>query len=107
MPKFQRTPNSAEILKNVNTTTALEYAPRISADALTLLFTRVRSVLGGGNPAIYVSQRGKVAEPFGAPQRLVALDGFVEAPTFSPDERSVYYILSPQGRREARDLPGH
>ncbi len=38
---FIRDPNSSVILANVNTTTHLEYAPAISADALELFFTRV------------------------------------------------------------------
>ena len=86
---FVRLPNSADILSNVNTET-LEYAPCISADGLTLLFTRARPGLGGG-VSIFVSQRTRTTEPFGPVARLAALDGFVEGPTLSPDERSVYY----------------
>ncbi len=87
---FVRRPDSAELLKNVNTE-ALEYAPCISADGLTLLFTRARLGALGGTVAIYVAQRVRSTEPFGAPARLAALDGLVEAPTFAPDERAIYY----------------
>ena len=87
---FVRRPDSAELLKNVNTE-ALEYAPCISADGLTLLFTRARLSLVGGSVAIYVAQRAHSTEPFGPPARLAALDGLVEAPTFAPDERAIYY----------------
>lgn len=86
---FQRARNSAEILKLVNTA-ALEYAPCISADGLTLLFTRSSAGLRG-TPAIFASQRRLLTEPFSEPMRLGDLDGFVEAPTLSPDERSLYY----------------
>lgn len=87
---FVRRPDSAELLQHVNTE-ALEYAPCISADGLTLLFTRARLSLVGGSVAIYVAQRARSTEPFGPPARLAALDGLVEAPTFAPDERAIYY----------------
>ena len=88
-PGFVRSPSSAELLENVNTK-ALEYAPCISADGLTLLFTRARRGLNG-SVAIFVSQRMSTTKPFGPAARLVALDGFVEGPTLSTDERSIYY----------------
>jgi Tol biopolymer transport system component len=87
--EFVRAPDSAELLQNVNTE-ALEYAPCISADGLTLLFTRARLGLGG-SVSIFVSHRTRTTEPFGPGARLTALDGFVEAPTLSPDERSIYF----------------
>lgn len=87
---FVRRPDSAVLLQQVNTD-ALEYAPCISADGLTLLFTRARLSLVGGTVAIYVAQRARSTEPFGPPARLAALDGLVEAPTFTPDERAIYY----------------
>jgi len=87
---FVRRPDSAALLQQVNTE-ALEYAPCISADGLTLLFTRARLGLLGGSVAIYVARRARATEPFGPPQRLAALEGLVEAPTFTPDERAIYY----------------
>lgn len=95
--RFERASDSERIMQLVNTTTALEYAPCISADGLMLLFTRARTGSGGG-VAIFVSQRSRVTEPFGQPMRLVALDGFVEAPTLSPDERSVYFHKKEGGK---------
>jgi hypothetical protein len=86
---FQRAGNSEHIMQHVNSE-ALEYAPCISADGLTLLFTRARLGMAGG-AAIYLARRNSTAEPFGKPLRLAALEGFVEAPTLSPDERSLYY----------------
>jgi WD40-like Beta Propeller Repeat len=86
---FRRTQDSGEIMKNINTS-ALQYAPCISADGLTLLFTRFRPDVGEG-PWIFMSWRSSNKDPFGPPVRLAALDGFVEGPTLSPDEKSLYY----------------
>ena len=77
------------LLRNVNTD-ALEYAPCISADGLTLLFTRAPPGIVV-HASIYIAQRGSVNEPFGPAAKLVALDGHVEAPTFTPDERGIYF----------------
>jgi Tol biopolymer transport system component len=86
---FERLPDSAKLMKNVNTRT-LEYAPCISADGLTLLFTRL---IPGPPPntQIFVTQRERTTERFGPAARLTALSGFVEAPTLSPDERTIYF----------------
>ena len=78
-----------EALGNVNTD-VLECAPSISADGRTLLLTRLRRGLGA-QPAIYVAQRDEPSQPFGPARRLAALEGFVEATTFSVDERAIYY----------------
>lgn len=88
--------DSAALLRNVNTD-ALEYAPCISADGLTLLFTRAAPKLGA-RPALYIAQRAKPGDPFGPPARLVALDGHVEATTFDVDERAIYYHRKVDGR---------
>lgn len=83
---FRRHPASAAFMKNVNSG-ALEYAPAISADLLELFFTRA----AGREIAIYRSARASRDEPFGVPQRVVAITGFVEAPSLSGDGRSLYY----------------
>lgn len=81
---FQR--NSNSIMQRVNTS-ALEYAPATSALGLEILFTR----FDGNTPAIYAATRTSTSGPFDAPRRIQAITGFVEAPTYSPDERSIYY----------------
>lgn len=86
---FSPAPDSVAMLRNVNTD-ALEFAPCISADGRTLLFTRVRRGLGA-RPTIYVAQRDDPSQPFGPARRLAALEGYVEATTFSVDERAIYY----------------
>jgi len=67
---------------------ALEYAPSISVDLLELFFTRAGNSLV---PVIYRSGRKTLAEPFGAPERVAAISGSVEAPSLSGDGRSLYY----------------
>jgi hypothetical protein len=88
--------DSAAQLHDVNTD-ALEYAPSISADGLTLLFTRAAPKLGA-RPALYIAQRTKPGDPFGPAARLAALDGHVEATTFDVDERAIYYHRKVDGR---------
>jgi hypothetical protein len=83
---FRRLPNSSDLLKNINTD-ALEYAACISSDELELFFTR----FGSKGFGIYRSTRKTVAQPFDLPERLVAMEGFVEAPTLTADGRSLYY----------------
>jgi hypothetical protein len=90
---FRRSAESAELLKNINTD-ALEYAACISPNELEMFFTRV----GKNGPAIYRSTRKKVTQPFDPPERVAAIKGFVEAPSFSPDGRSLYYHLK-EGER--------
>lgn len=88
--RFVRTPDSDDILRRVNTD-ALEYAAAISSNGLELFFTRVGSVEGGATPSIYRTTRRSVEAPFGEPQRVAAIDGFVEGPTFAPEDQAVYY----------------
>jgi hypothetical protein len=90
---FRRLAESAELLKSINTD-ALEYAACISSDELELFFTRV----GKNGPAIYRAIRKKATQPFDPPERVAAVNGFVEAPTLSPDDRSLYYHLK-EGER--------
>jgi hypothetical protein len=88
---FVRRADSDSILAQVNTTTALEYAPCISVDALELFFTRWNPSVAGDLPTIYRATRSSASSPFGAPQRVAAAAGFVEAPTLSADGRSLYF----------------
>jgi Tol biopolymer transport system component len=91
---FVRDPGSAALLKTVNTD-ALNYAPATSASELEIFFTRVGKQ---GPPAIYVAKRAAKTLPFGEPMRIAAIDGFVEGPTLSPDELSLYYHKKENGR---------
>jgi Tol biopolymer transport system component len=84
---FVRDGNSANIMKEVNTSKNLEYAPAISSSGVELFFTR----LEGSSTSIYVATRTDASSPFGAPRKITAATGFVEGHTLSPDEKSLYY----------------
>jgi hypothetical protein len=93
---FQIDPNSAEIMKNINTPAALQYAPAISADGRELYFTRASQLMAGPNTPgarlrILVANRASANEPFGEPLVLAALTGFVEAPSVSLDGKELFF----------------
>lgn len=85
--KFERLASSDEIFSSINTK-KLEYAPAISDDELEIFFTRnmAKRKLG-----IFRAVRNDVNEPFGKPLWVSAILGHIEAPTLSPDEKSLYY----------------
>jgi hypothetical protein len=88
---FQRSPNSNEIMKNINTN-ALEYAACISENLLELYFTRlVVPFTATSSPEIFVSTRKNINEPFGSPSKIQSITGFVEAATIAPDQKTLYY----------------
>jgi WD40-like Beta Propeller Repeat len=83
---FARSPQSATIMQQINTNT-LNYAADTSASELELFFTR----LDPAGPAIYSAARPDAAVAFGTPTKIAAITGFVEAPSLSPDGKSLYY----------------
>jgi hypothetical protein len=87
---FERLPRAGELLARVNTT-ALEYAPATSADGLELFFTRLEPDKSPPRIGIFRATRSGIDAPFGEPERIEAIRGFVEAPSLSPDERTLYY----------------
>ena len=100
--RFLRYPDSQKIFATVNTE-ALEYAPALSADGLDLYFTRFAPswlIFLSDPPAIFVAHRNDTHEPFGMPERIAAIQGFVEAPSLSPDERSLYFHKKGETRFE-------
>lgn len=94
---FRRMPAARDWLQQVNTS-ALEYAPAISSDLLELFFTRLDPAQRLPQPQILRASRARADAPFGAPERIPAIDGYVEAPTLSHDGRSLYYHKL-EGRR--------
>lgn len=86
-------PDSARIFRNINTS-ALEYASGISADELELFFTRVAKITPGAIPSIWHAARASKADPFDPPLRIAAITGFAEAPSLSPDGKSLYFHAS-------------
>jgi hypothetical protein len=89
---FVRDPSSASILKTINTDT-LNYAPATSASELEIFFTR----LDPQGPALYVAKRAGKMLVFESPVRISVVTGFVEGPTLSPDELSLYYHKKENG----------
>ena len=94
---FVRLPRSSEILAQVNTD-ALDYAPSISEDGRELFFTRLDRTDGLPQPAIYRAVRYNTQDPFGLPEKISAINGFVEGPTLSADGHSLYYHKRENGR---------
>ncbi|MBP7734475.1 MAG: PD40 domain-containing protein [Spirochaetes bacterium] len=92
---FNIAADSAEILKRVNTEDRLEYAPSISSDGLELFFTRVNQCTS--LPEILVVKRKFLREPFGTPERIGSLSGFVEAPSISHDRKTLYFHYRDNG----------
>jgi Tol biopolymer transport system component len=90
---FVRDPSSESIMKTINTN-ELNYAPATSASECGIFFTR----LDAHGPAIYMAKRANATQPFQNPIRISAITGFVEAPTLSPDEKSLYYHKKENGR---------
>jgi len=91
--RFARWSESEKIMEQVNTA-ALNYAPATSADELELFFTR----LDPDGPRIYTASRANTSRPFAEPVRIAAITGFVEAPSLSPDGKSLYYHKRDNGR---------
>ncbi len=89
--QFVRRADSETILAEINTP-ALEYAPATSEDDLELFFTRL-----DGTSQILRAARPWTGAPFGAPEPIAAITGFVEAPTISPDGLSLYYHRNDAG----------
>ena len=83
---FVRATDSNALTEAVNVG-GFNYAPATSASELEIFFTR----LGPTGPTIYTATRSKTTEPFGRVQRIEAITGFVEGPTLSADEKSLYY----------------
>ena len=94
---FRRLPAARDLLRNVNTA-ALEYAPAVSGDLLELFFTRLEGSGRSPRSAILRAVRPSAEAPFGLPQRLASITGFVEAPALSGDGRSLYYHRLDGGR---------
>jgi hypothetical protein len=91
---FHPAADSEALFAAVNTA-KLEFAPATTPDELTLYFTRVdRRALQRGEAdgfGIFVATRPDRDAPFGPPERIAAIEGYVEAPTISPDGCLLYF----------------
>jgi len=89
---FVRARNSNRIMRLINTNT-LNYAADTSDSQLEIFFTR----LNRQGPAIYRASRSATSKPFGKPRKIKAITGFAEAPSLSPDSKSLYYHKNENG----------
>jgi hypothetical protein len=90
-------PSADAWFRRINTR-GLQYAAGLSADELEFFFTRLDPAAGGEvRPRIMVATRARPEDPFSDPAPLLALDGFVEAPTVAPD--GALYFHKRQGDR--------
>lgn len=80
------------LFTNINTRSALEYAPATSSNELELFFTRLTPhFLALPTLEIMVATRTDANSAFGTPSRIAAISGFVEAPTVAPDGALYYH----------------
>jgi hypothetical protein len=93
---FERLPDSARIMANINTS-ALEYAAAISADGLELFFTRMTGALLWRKLTIEHATRKSADEPFGPSRTIRSISGFVEGPTVTGDGKALYYHAKVEG----------
>lgn len=67
---------------------ALEYAPAVTSDGLELCFTRFDPA---GFPELMLARRATPSGAWGTPRRIRGPTGVVEAGTWAPDGRTLYY----------------
>lgn len=87
--------NESEILANINTSDAIEYAGEVSIDELELFYSQVKL----SNPPVfklYHSTRDHVTDAFSKAISITEpfknnINAFVEAPTLSADGKRLYY----------------
>ncbi len=95
--EFSLNAQSQSVLSKLNTG-ALEYAPCQTADRLELYFTRMSKKAAAGDDKrlepylrIMVARRNDCSSAYGEPEKLAALNGFIEAPTITDDKKEMYF----------------
>jgi hypothetical protein len=96
----------ADHLFDAINTPALEYAASLSADGLTLSFTRLEGRPPLARTTIWLAHRDTRDAAFGAPIRIESIDGFVEAATFAPDGAIYFHKRDGSRFRLQRSAPG-
>lgn len=97
---FSTAPDGAAMFAALNSS-ALEFAPAMTATGLELCFTRL---VPGREPILMVSRRTTTSAVWGAPRRIRGPTGLVEAGTWSPDGRILYFHALVNGRYVIRRL---
>lgn len=93
--KFVVADNADLIFKNINTKD-LEYAPSISSDGLEMFFTRFTR--RETKLKILRAKRKNTSEPFGEPEIINVIQGFVEAPSITSDGKTLYFHKKDEGK---------
>lgn len=92
---FNKLPNSASILQNINDANYIYYAPSISSDNLELYYTRHLKGQITSNTVfeICVAVRNNSLDTFSVPKVLFSelVSNLIEAPTITVDKRIIYY----------------
>ena len=95
--KFSLAPERQNVLSKLNTG-ALEYAPCQTADQLELYFTRASKKAAAGETKkmdadfrLMVARRKDCFSPYGEPEKLASLTGFIEAPTITDDKKEMFF----------------
>lgn len=78
------------LLANVVLPGTSELDPELSADGLTLYFSRNP----GSGRQLFISTRTSLAAPFGAPTTIAELPGVNHDPSVSPDQRVILFAAS-------------
>jgi hypothetical protein len=91
---FERLPNSDALMATINSK-HLEFAPATTSDELTLYFTRLNmNALRKGKSdafALMVATRLSRTAAWSEPAVIPVIQGFVEAPTVTPDGCAIYF----------------
>ena len=84
--RWRRAPEFDSMFAAINTRNALEYAPATNEAETELYFTRLTlRFLRPPRFETFVAVRANPNSPFGPPERIDALRGYVEAPSVAPD----------------------
>lgn len=86
---FNKIDSSENILKNINNSEYIVYAPSISNDETELYFTRIKK--GSADTEMCVSIRKSKNEPFSVPKKIEISGIMAEAPTLTLDGKRLYY----------------
>jgi hypothetical protein len=100
--EFNIPDNKMEILKNINTEYALEYAPELSDNGLELFYSQL-TFTKPNLDKLYHAKRKSIDKPFGKPKLIMEAyitdkNSFFEAPTITSDGKRLYYHKMDDGK---------
>jgi hypothetical protein len=86
---FNKSNTSDDVLRNINNSDYLVYAPCISSDGREIYFTKMKK--GTTIAEIFVSVRTDINEVFSVPKKIDILGNLAEAPTLTDDGKRLYF----------------